>query len=97
MRAEHRAIEGTAWSKRPSGIQRRPRLLTLDSNLTELSLLRLAETDLFAFSLWQESDRLQAAFKDETFRKLFFEYAQELNDPESRKVSGRASSLQSAS
>lgn len=33
----------------------------------------------------EELDKFSKAFKDEEFRKLFREYAEEINDPENRK------------
>ncbi len=34
----------------------------------------------------QEVDKISKALKDDEFRKLFFEYAQEISDPENKKV-----------
>ena len=35
----------------------------------------------------QEVDKISKALKDDEFRKLFFEYAQEISDPENKQVS----------
>lgn len=38
----------------------------------------------------QEATRLRNAFKEPEFRKLFFDYAKEISDPENKKVSAYA-------
>ena len=37
--------------------------------------------------VWQEADQLREAFKKPEFCKLLSEYAQEIADPENKKVS----------
>ncbi len=34
----------------------------------------------------QEVDKLSKALKDDEFRKLFFDYAKEISDPENKQV-----------
>jgi hypothetical protein len=50
---------------------------------------RFASTAMPLSSHRQEYDQFQKAFQKEEFRKLFFEYAQELQDPENKRVSSQ--------
>ncbi len=36
----------------------------------------------------QEVDKISKALKDDEFRKLFFDYAKEISDPENKQVRG---------